>query len=89
MYYEYPKVSSPNSYNPVNLAQTLLNLQIIATPVLLVEIRIWTCINIILKIYINIICGKWYFGVKYVLFSENHVKLEMKKSVIGGRIILI
>ena len=50
----------------------------------LVQMRIWTCINKLLKIYINIICGKEYFGVKYVLFNENHGKLEMmNNSVIG------
>jgi len=37
------------------------------------------------------ICGKGYFGGEIcVFFSENHVKLEMKKkSVIGGRIFII
>jgi len=52
-----------------------------------VQIRIWTCINNILKYNLR----KRYFGVKYVfLFSENHVKLEVQKnSVIGGRIFII
>jgi len=56
------------------------------------EIRIWTCINNILNIYISIICWKWYFEVKCVVFflSDNHVKLEMKKnSVTGSRNFII
>jgi hypothetical protein len=35
-----------------------------------VQIRIWTCIKNILKIYISIICGKWYFRVKFVVFFK-------------------
>jgi len=54
-----------------------------------VQIRIWTCINNILKIYINIICGKGYFGGEICggFWGENHVKLKMKvNSVICGQI---
>ena len=54
------------------------------------QIRTLTCIKNILKIYINIICGKGYFWVKYVSFSENHGKLEIKNnSVINGHIFII
>ena len=35
------------------------------------QIRIWTCINNILSIYINIICGKGYFGMKCTFFSQH------------------
>ena len=52
------------------------------------QIRTLTIINNTLKIYINIICRKGYFGVKYVVFSENHGKLEIKK-VINGQIFII
>ena len=54
------------------------------------QIRIWTCFNNILKIYINIIFRKRYFGVKYVILVKNLRKIEMKKnSVIDGQIFLI
>jgi hypothetical protein len=42
-----------------NLALKLINLQLIATHGLWVQIRIWTCINNMTKIYINI-WGKLY-----------------------------
>ena len=54
------------------------------------QIRIWTCFNNILKIYINIIFRKRYFGVKYVILVKNLRKIEMKKnSVIDGKIFII
>ena len=52
----------------ISLAQKKFNLQLIETQGFWVQIRIWTCINNILKIYISMICGKWYFGVKCVFF---------------------
>ena len=63
----------------------------IAAPVFFLrQIGISTCIKSILNICIDIICGKGYFGVKYVFFSENHGKLEIKNnSVINGQIFII
>jgi hypothetical protein len=51
-----------------------------------VQIKIWTCINNILKYTYKGFAEKGILVVKYVFFSENHVKLEMKmNSVIGGQ----
>jgi hypothetical protein len=59
-------LSGMHEHSLVNL---VYNLQLIATQgFFLVQIRIWTCINNILKLYINIICGNGYFGVKCVIF---------------------
>jgi hypothetical protein len=53
-----------------------------------VKIRIWTCINNILKYTYKWFAEKGILGMKYVGFiRENHIKLEMKMhSVIGGQI---